>query len=119
MRVANQKQAAADLSYPTSSNSRAGLINLGLHISNRSRYDASRLSSSCPSLNNSLSTVGPGSSAIPISENNNYDRQNFDMNSNYSSQQSPSGPTSMAPGHASRRRKNNDPNKNNMKYNKS
>ena len=110
MRVANQKQAAADLSYPTSSNSRTGLINLGLHISNRNRYDASRLSSSCPSLNNSLSTVGPGNSAIPISENNNYDRQNFDMNSNYSSQQSPSGPTSMAPGHSSRRRKNNDPN---------
>ena len=113
MRVKNQKQAAADHCYPKSSNSRTGLINLGMHINNRSHCEASRLSSSCPALNNTLSTVGPigsGSSAIPINENNNYDAHNFDMNSNYNSQPSPSGPTSMTPGHASRRRKNNDPN---------
>ena len=110
MRVENQKQAAADLSYPTSSNSRTGLINLGMHISNRNHCAAaSRLSSSCPALNNTLSAVGSGSSAIPINENNNYDAH-FDMNSNYNLQQSPAGPPSMTPGHASRRRKNNDPN---------
>ena len=113
MRIENQKQAAADLSYPMSSNTRPGLSNLG---TNMSRDAASRLSSSCPSLNNSLSTLGPmgseGNGGMPMSENDNYLSQgcNFDMNSNYNSSQTPSGPTSMAPGHASRRRKNNDPN---------
>lgn len=107
MRVENKKQAAADLSYPTSSNSRTGLINLGMHL--RNRCSDSRLSSSCPALNNTLTTVGSGSSSIQINQNDNYDAH-FDMNSNYNSQQSPSGPLSMTPGHASRRRKNNDPN---------
>ena len=104
MRIENQKQAAADLSYPTSSK---GLMNLGANMSG----DASaRLSSSCPSLNNSLSALGQIGSGG--NENDNYLNQgcNFDMNSNYNSSQTPSGPTSIAPAHASRRRKNNDPN---------
>ena len=112
MRVQNAKQAAADLSYPMSSTSRGGLINLGLHIHQKDHYLASRLSTSCPSLNNSLSRIGSiaaGQSAMPINENNNLDNQDgggsFDMNSNYHT-----GPISITPGHPGRRRKNNDPN---------
>ena len=113
MRIENQKQAAVDLSYSMSSNSRPGLINLG---GSMSRDAASRLSSSCPSLNNSLSTLGQmgseGNGGLSMTENDNYLNQgcNFDMNSNFNSSQTPSGPTSIVPGHVSRRRKNNDPN---------
>lgn len=108
LRVENAKQAAADPPYPTSS--RTGLLNLGLHMHQNS---AARLSTSCPSLNNSLSRIGSmavGPPAIPINENNNYGDQgrSFDMNSNYNSQ-STAGPTSITPGHPNRRRKNNDP----------
>ena len=111
MRVENQKQAAADLSYPMSSNSKTGLINLGANMS-RDQYAAARLSSSCPSLNNGLSIGTERNGGLPMSENDNYLNQgcNFDMNSNYNSSQTPAGPASVAPGHASRRRKNNDPN---------
>ena len=114
LRVENAKQAAADPSYHTSSNSRGGLINLGLHMHQKDHYSDARLSASCPSLNNlsnKISPIAAGPSAIPINENNNYDDQgcSFDMNSNYNSQ-STSGPTSITPGHPSRRRKNNDPN---------
>ena len=105
MRVENKKQAAADLSYQTSSNnSRPALV--GLHVNH---HKDARLSTSCPSLNNSLSTIGMASYAIPIGENNNYNHpegQGFDMNLNYNNSQSPLGTT---PGHSSRRRKNNDP----------
>ena len=106
LRVENAKQAGVDPSYSASAASRGGLMNLGMYMQ---QNFAARLSSSCPSLNNSQNRSGPmgtGPSVVPIAENNNYEgRGSFDMNSNYNAQSI--GPPSNTPGHGHRRRKNN------------
>ena len=108
LRVENAKQAAADPAYSASATSRGGLMNLGMYMQQNS---AARLSTSCPSLNNSpnRSAMVTGPSVVPITENNNYEvRGSFDVNSNYNSQFT--GSSLNTPGHGNRRRKNNDPN---------
>ena len=118
LRVENAKQAAADPTYAGSHARGGGLMNLGIHLQqNGSNSSAARLSTSCPSLNNSPTrtggmAMGMGFSGTNNSQaNNNYEssqlNSSFDMNSNYNSQ-SETNQSLNIPGHTNRRRKNND-----------